>query len=258
MSRLRGGVVVLALPLTLLAGCAAPLPTHAWAGPEEAMEVLRQRAASVRTLQSSARVVLTRADGETVHLDAALVARFPDRLRLRAWKLGRAVFDLTYAPEGLWLATGPEMGAGTEGLDASTAGFARAWSLFSADFFSPAMATIPRDDGGPTRPTFTVERRPDPGRPGEATAVGRGGLIVCEVDRATLTPRRYTALDGAGSPRSTLVLDGYRDFDGILWPTRIHADSEGGSVVVWLDSARFNEELPAGAFVPPAGAVKRP
>jgi hypothetical protein len=240
-------VLALSALLDLLAACAhsPPLPVHTWAGPEEAMSVLRERAAAIHTLQSSARLVLTRPDGQTVHLDAALVAQFPDHLRLRAWKLGQAVFDLTYTPEGLWLLTGRDTGDKGEGLSVSTAGFARAWSLFTPDFFSAPLAEVLRGDG----PVLLVQRR---------SGQGSGGSILCEVDRPTLTPRRYTVLDDTGAARSTLTLDRYRDFDGLLWPTSIQAASESGTVMVFIDSARFNEGLPEAAFNPPVAAVKQP
>jgi hypothetical protein len=224
-----------------------PLPTHAWAGPEDALRVLRARAAEVRTLQSSARLILTRPDGQTVHLDGALVAEPPGRLRLRAWKLGQAVFDLTYTADGVWLKAGRDAGERDESLPMTTAGFARAWSLFAPDFFSPPEAAMRPDDGGPI---LIVERRANPDAGSAA--------ILCEVDRATLTPRRYTVLDEAGEPRSTLTLSRYRDFDGILWPTSIEAASGSGTVTVRIETARFNEDPPPAAFVPPAGAVKQP
>ena len=222
------------------------IPEHTWAGTEDAMNVLRTRAGAIRTLQSSAQVVLTRPDGQSVRLDAALVAEFPDRLRLRAWKLGRAIFDLTRTPDGRWLLTGRDAGEPGEGLSITTAGFAKAWSLFAPEFFSAPLAEMRPDDGGPV---VIGERR---ARPGGLPA------IVCEVHRATLTPRRYTVLDDTGASRSTRTLTRYRDFDGILWPASVEATSDTGTVTVLIDSARFNEAPPPAAFVPPAGAVKQP
>lgn len=234
--------------LLVLTACARPLPQHVWSGPDEALATLRQRASGIRTLQSSARVILVRPGGETVHLDAALVASFPGRVRLRAWKLGHAVLDLTSTPEGLWLLAPPEKeGRDPEELSLTAAGFARAWSLFDPGFFSPPLARVRSPDEGPT---LTIERHPDSGPP--------GATIRCEVDRATLTPRRYTAVDESGTPVSTLTLDQYRDFGGILWPTRIEAVARVGRVVVFAESPRFNEDVAAGAFTPPTGAVKQP
>jgi hypothetical protein len=234
--------------LLALNGCAQRLPAHAWAGPDDALETLRQRAESVRTLQSAARVVLARPDGETVHLDAALIAGFPDHLRLRAWKLGQTVFDLTWTPGGLWVDARREEGTDEQaGLSPTAAEFAAAWSLFDPGFFSAEFASVRAPDAGPI---VMIERRPSLDR--------AGATVLCEVDRATLTPRRYTVLGPSGVSRATLTLDRYQSFDGIVWPTRIEARGPGGSVVVFIDSARFNETLPERAFVPPAGAVKQP
>jgi hypothetical protein len=182
-----------------------------------------------------------------VHLDAALVASFPDHLRLRAWKLGHAVFDLTWTPDGLWIAAPPDARSDPQTLGVTADGIGKAWLLLSPDFFTDRFASIRTPDVGPT---FFVERR--------SGAAGEGAMVICEVDRATLTPRRYTTLDESGTPRATLTLDHYRDFDGTLWPGRIEARGQSGTVTITIDSARFNEPLPEQAFAPPADAVKQP
>jgi len=239
---------LLILPIAALAGCAAPAPTYPWHGPDAALRRLHDNAAAIRSVQATARVVLDRPDGQSVRLDAALVARFPDHLRLRAWKLGQAVFDLTWIPGGLWLATGEHAPhEPDQDLSIPASGFARAWSLFSPDFFTTPLASIESDSGGPT---FTVLRRPAPNEP--------GGVIRCTVERATLRPLLYTALDESGAVRSTLRLDRYRAFSGTFWPGRISAASDRGTVAILIDTAHFTEPLPESAFHPPARAVRQP
>jgi hypothetical protein len=243
----RLGTLLGVIALAALAACGRELQVHPWAGPHEALATLRARAEAIRTLQSSARVVLTRPDGDSVHLDAALVASFPDHLRLRAWKFGHAVFDLTWTPGGLWIAAASDARSDPATLALTADGFGKAWLLLSPEFFSEPLASVRTPDSGRS---FFVERRSD--------AAGGSATVVCEVDRATLTPRQYTTFDESGTPRATLVLDHYRDFDGTLWPAHIEARGPSGTVAVTIDSAQFNQPLPERAFVPPADAVKQP
>jgi hypothetical protein len=53
-------------------------------------------------------------------------------------------------------------------------------------------------------------------------------------------------------------LDHYEEFSGILWPRRIVAISEAGTVAVDLTDIELNGELPPLAFKPPKRAEKLP
>jgi outer membrane lipoprotein-sorting protein len=227
-----------------LAACASSPPVTPWNGPDEALAQLQERAARVHTLRASARVILTRPDGDTVHLDSALAAAFPNRLRLRAWKMGHTVFDMTWNPTGLWIAVPDHEGPAPSDLSVPAAGLAQAWLLFSPEFFQRPQASVLTPDRGPSM----FVQRTTPGGP----------TVICEVDRATLTPRRYTTLDSSGVPRAALILDRYRDVDGIVWPTRIQAHADQGDIAIAIDSAQFNTDLPDDIFVPPPDAAKQP
>src|SRR5437016_14515019 len=91
-----------------LGGCAAhreDLRTVHFRDDREALDILIRRADAVKTVSSQGTITLQRPDGESVRLELAMVRAGPDELRLRAWKLGRAVFDLTKTGEDVWLFT---------------------------------------------------------------------------------------------------------------------------------------------------------
>src|SRR5437773_772620 len=99
---------VLPVVVALLAGCATreKLPPVSFRDERQALDILIRRADTVKTVSSQGLITLQRPDGESVRLDLAMVragGAGGDRLRLRAWKLGRAVFDLTMNGEDVWL-----------------------------------------------------------------------------------------------------------------------------------------------------------
>ena len=214
--------------------------------PPAAVELMRERAARVHTISSRGEIVLSRPGGRTIHLDAAIVARPPDRLRIRAWKLSRAVFDLTLRPDGLWLLA-PERRDDAQRpiLDRLTADrVARAFSLLMGELPDERWRIAP----GETPDVLHLRR----GREGAAWHA------TCEVDRPTLTLRRCAVVDPEGDARLTVRLDRYRVFDGIIWPTRIRCEAPTGAITVLMDDLVFNEDLAPEAFDPPKRAGKLP
>lgn len=250
--------MVVAAAFAIVSGCRAPLPEHQWKDRDTALRVMSERGARVRTVESGVRLVLTSKDGNSVTLDGAIAAAPPDRFRLRAWKMGHAVLDLTLTPEGTWLKA--EKGSGTSGAGVPPAvnarGIADAWSMFTGSMFSESTApggasTEIIDDGGPW---FTL-RRTLPARAGGGS--DDPPIVECVIDRRTLTARRYRVIDSAGLERATLTLDDYRDFGGVVFPMRLSAESDDGGVLVLLDSPEFNLPTAPDAFVPPAGASRQ-
>jgi hypothetical protein len=243
--------LVLLLPLAALmvGGCAtrpkpaSDLPTFGDVDRATALHVLDERARAVKSVSARSVLTLTRPDGQTVRLDGAVVMAPPDRLRLRAWKFNQAVFDLTLTPDGLWVVTPDDPSRRQKVLPASlsAAQLGREWALLSGSFFGDPGLTV-RDAGD----RLVVSRSLDDGR-----------TVMCDVDRGTLTPRRYRMFDPAGRARFTLTLGDYGVFNGIAWPTRLDARSGEGRIGIRLDDVELNGELAPNAFKPPRRAEKQ-
>jgi len=192
-----------------------------------------------------------------VTLDAAVVARAGDAehpgqasLRIRTWKFGQAIFDLTAKPEGVWIASdsmpspepAPEKSDRLKSLKPEN--IAQAWNLFFGDFFKrPGLEATDQ----PGR-TFTVQRRE-----GDTT-------VVCDIDRATLTPRKYRITDDLGHLLQTLTLARYQlaGEPPVPWPMLIIAQGPDGQVQVRLDEVEVNPDLEDAVLTPPKRAVKQP
>jgi outer membrane lipoprotein-sorting protein len=229
-----------------LAGCATPkpsaLPTYRGLDDAAALRVLAERAASVKTLSAQCALTLTRPDGQSVQLDAAIAMAPPDRLRLRAWKFGQAVFDLTLTPEGLWVMAPEDPDRREKVLPAtlSAAQFGREWAMLNGGFFLQNDLTT----AGDTK-WLNVRRSVEDGR-----------TILCRVDRETLTPRQYEMRDPQGTLRLRLALGNYRLVNETPWPMRLNARSGDGRIDIRLKDVELNQELPPNAFKPPRRAEK--
>jgi hypothetical protein len=217
-----------------------------------ALDVLRQRAQSVQNLSARCAVKLTRPDGQSVHLDALIVLAKPDRLRLRTWKMGQVVFDLTLRPDGLWVETPGDPQRAKEVIPATegAAEFGHQFLWFSGGFFTDpdgsysAPIALPQQS---TPDTLALVRRSD-----------AEGEIRCEIDRATTTPRRFQLLANRVT-QFTVEMAGFQDFKGIIWPTYLRGTtSDGQKIEIELSDLEFNAELAPRAFEPPANAQKRP
>ena len=236
----------------LLLGCASHpppqenLPTYAWTDDQAALRELASRARSIKTVSAAALLTLTRPDGQSVRLDGAVVIALSDKsVRLRAWKLGQAVFDLTLTPGGLWIETPKDAARHQQIAPASLSAsqFARAISIFGGEVFEgPGVQVI--DHGGPR---FEVRKPP-----------ANKASMTAEVERSTLAVREYHLADSKGAVRLRLTLGDYGLFNGIAWPTRLIARSESGAIDATLRDVELNSELPPGAFIPPHGAEKMP
>lgn len=239
------------LPVT---GCATKLPTYERMGDEESLRTIARRQASVASISAAADISLTNEAGETVSLDGAFAAEPPSRARLRAWKFGTPVLDLTVTPEGVWaFAAEREGGSGKSAADLTrlpAAGISQAIELLSGAYFERARVV---GDGGET---FVVT----------GPAFGRED-VRCEVDRSTLTPRRFWVEgaelsrggdEAAGSPRFELALDRYALVGDIVWARQLRFTSPDGEIVLRLNDVELNQGVAEGAFTPPARATKLP
>lgn len=232
-------------PVVYLSGCAQEhLPIYAPADEVTSLHILAQRTGRVHTVSGSGVLEMTQPDGQSIRLDFAVALRPPNKARLRAWKFGQAIFDLTLTPEGVWLESSRDEAhkdrATAAGITAAQV--AKMWSLLSGGFFEDPNLTAHNGDGQ------LIVRRVRSGEP----------TVICQVNRNTLTPRRYEMLDEHGTVRFSLTLDHYKDFDSVVWPMHMAATSEQGKIVVDMNDVDLNSELPAMAFQPPRRAEKLP
>ena len=237
--------VMALLVVTTLAGCVAPeVKKYRWVDEPTALAELRKRAAALKTLSAECEITLERPNGEAVRLNGALVMQPPNRLRLRAWKLTRAVFDLTLNEDGLWVMTTDDAKRNEQLVPASVqaADFVRELSLFTGGFFTQDPPPWTQQRGSETI-VFTRDTK--------------NGTLSCEVEREMLVPRRFYARGPEGQ-RVELKMDEYRTYrDGVTWPDELQAVSELGSILVESRNVEVNRELAPNAFVPPKRAEKR-
>lgn len=222
------------LALATLAACARPLPRHPWVDAPTALATIRARGEAITSVSSACGITL-RSAHSSIRLDGALAAEPPDRFRVRAWKLGTPVLDLTQTDGGIWLMLSERARAdSTAALDLITQErLARAWAVITGAALAGGQVL---DEGGPS---FRIAT-PD---------------FTAEIDRDTLTIRRIAFPSDGGS----VTLDRYTLLgDAIVYPRRVLAEHEKGSIEFRLDDPAFNEAIDPIAFKPPRSAVRRP
>lgn len=236
-------VLLLGLPL---GACATRLPTYPPMSDAQALSTIAKRLDATHTLSASTDVKLTDARGQTITLDGALVARPPSTARLRAWKLGTPVLDLTILPDGVYAFAASREGAPSEQNPQAkltalpAAGIAQSVELLSGTYFANATPVPERSDAS----TLVVR----------GSALG-STEVLCSIDRRTLTPRRFM-LPTAGKAME-LRLSDYALINAAPFAQRIDfLAPDGGSIVIHLHEIELNTELPAAAFTPPSRATR--
>ncbi|MFN5944886.1 MAG: hypothetical protein ACK46I_07370 [Phycisphaerae bacterium] len=204
-----------------------PPTPFAWSDEQAALTELRERARRIQTVQAACQLVLTR-QGRTVRLDGALAARFPDQIRVRAWKMGSAVLDAAVHDDTAYV-----YDAGGD----SDAGIMVARALADAsELLGPTFIERAQWEHASSVLQLRGTLRD-----------GRG--VTCEVDRETLALRRFTIDDAV-----ELRLRDHRVIDGMLWPTTIDLNSSQGSVHIRCTDLALNVQLPPAALAPSARA----
>ncbi len=224
-------------------GPSTAVPSYRWTDDRAAVQELATRARRVKSFVGEATVKLQKSSGDSIRLDSVIVAEFPNRVRLRAWKFGQAVLDLTMTPEGTWMVRPEDPSRRERVLPASisAAQFARGWAMVAGDLADPI--TVQQVDAN----TVCLHRELDTGM-----------RMLTDVDRASLTISRQRLIDNDGKAHFTLKQDEYRMFGDIVWPMRLTAISQQGTIVVQFDNVEFNTPPAAGAFTPPSRAEKMP
>ncbi len=240
----------------LTSGCATdanfnPLPTYTALSDRDSLSLVAARQTLIKTVSARCDIVLTDPQGQTVNLDGALLA-IPvtptgPNVRLRAWKLGQAVFDITLTSGQAWLIApdNPRVPNPNESPNPAQTSRRIAAAL---DFIGPAFfesATITSSTPIVITATSAPTNLPE---------------TLCVIDRATLTPQRFTTGFTSSTPTATseIIFSDYRLVSGIPWAHHLHLTSPGGTVSISMSDVELNVELPPSAFVPPARARQLP
>lgn len=227
----------------VLAGCAkpSPLPTYKRMPLEPSLDVVRTRSAALERVSGQGTITLENPDRDAVRLDAAFALAPPGQARVRAYKFTQAVFDLTLSDRGLFVFIPRERGKPGDLLNATrgAAGAIRQWLAFFSGQIDASGASVTED-----AKTITLSRpQPD------------GLTLTTTIDRPTLLVRSQTLTDSSGTRRFELTFDRHRDFAGTLWPARIVAWSERGTITIETGDLQPNV-VADGAFTPPPRAVE--
>lgn len=208
------------------------------------MAAIDRRVASIETLAAECRLTFHRPGKDSVSLQGALVAQPPDRLRLRAWKLGHAVLDLTVRPDGVWLWTAKRADEATRKLidgELSTGPWKSVWPRLGSLLGEADVATTR------TGPNHFVVRGDLPD----------DGYLEAEIDGPSRTVLAYRLFDAAGKGLGVLQLDDYQSIANEPWPTHLEAKTDRGVLEVTLHEMSLDEPLPETAFEPPKRAKRR-
>jgi hypothetical protein len=227
-----------------IVGCAQRenIPTYPSMDAQQSLRAIRERSAQVQNVSGEGAITLTDAKGQSIRFDAAFVFAPPDRARVRAWKFGQAVLDLTIVREGTWLYLPRGEDGHAEQLRSAAASAGRAvreWlTLLAGQLDTPETSV--RIEGSHL---IVTRQAPD------------GLTLTATINRDTLTPRRYALKDNDGRERFSLALDQYRVLGPTVWPSRIDAKSDTGRIGIEMRDVELND-APPGAFKPPARAVE--
>ncbi len=214
-----------------------PLPHYPRLAAEDSWAIVRERQGAVQSLSAAGTLVLEKSEGSAVRLEIALAARPPDSFRLRAWKLGRSVFDITLRGEEIWLEQ-------SERLEEDPQTIVR-WvreirAIFSDELLSGGVLV----DDSTTADTLVVR-----------SAGADASVVICEIERDTLTLRRLRVVD-AGAIVGELTFRQYRLIGNTPWPMRIDASGPSGTAALRLQDVELNLPLPDSAFTPPRRATQ--
>jgi hypothetical protein len=231
----------------LLAGCASTMPVYPLMPARESLDAVARNMAMVQTMRSRCEVSFTDAGGDSVELEAAVVAAFPDRFHVQAWKFDRVVMDVTCVRGEVYTlpdsAESPTPGA-VDLARQTPARIAHSLAPFTAGFWARAEP---------------VEDRCTADRVVAASMLEGGDAVLCFVDRRTLTPVRFEPLRPTRERAGEFFeLSGYRTIAGAPWPTAWRFESEHGRAEIRLHDVELNGAVEDDVFTPPRRAVKLP
>ena len=228
-------------------GIRPSLPQYHWQGPTLALDRLATLDRAVKTVSAQLSMVVPYRGGRT-RLDAILVAEVPRRMRCRAYKAGRTVFDMIIDEAGYRLIAG-QGGERFEGLWADGAAASEGAELVEAPmidprWFRPVLAFLGGGGGGDESTVlgesaewFEVATRVD------------GTRVVRRIAKRTLLDQRLTVYDREG-PAVTITLEDYAMIGDHPWPMSISIEGRGPNQRCRLRFRRvvLNEPLAPAAF----------
>lgn len=232
-------LAALSLFVALLSGCTPArtgLPVYAPADANEAMRIIHTRDAAITRVQARAAVRLTDAAGKSVELDGALVLSRPGNLRLRTWKMGQAVLDLTVIDGEAFAFIARDEAADARQL---TQSMLADWTQILLDAANPQFVMQAQADASAVQ--ARVQR-------GEST-------FWCTWVKPTLVLQRVDIPD-LENPKSTILLADHRIVAEHVWPMRVSVRSEQGRIDIYFKDVELNTELSPYVFKPPARAEK--
>lgn len=222
-----------AIPILLLTivGCAKPpIPSYPTMSYEDARPILRGHMPETLTLQGQ----LTLSEPkQSIQLDTAMVIRQPSEMRLRAWKFGQAVFDLTVRPDGVYAYSGRKE-VDPESLK-RIAGSIASWLQLLAPL--PADA-VPLET---TQDEWVFERQIAEAR------------VLTHVDRQTLVVTRHEMFEGPVR-RASIDLSKYTLRGSVPWPGQIVVSE--GKRQIKLNTSSLRTDVAPKAFEPPRRAER--
>ncbi len=246
---MKYGVTVVLCGWVLMGiGCRAavdPLPPVEWQTFDEARRIMVERREAIRTVQAQCTLKITPADGKgkTQSLDGAVVMEGETRVRLRAWKFNRAVFDLIVNDEGTFIVVGDEL---AERAPDAEAGLAR----------------LAEHLGGMLRGPDYAEAEFHPLASGARFAVV-WDHATATIDNRTLTPVTLELSDPDGSierrgrdPKTVRMVTEYADYSGLPWLHRVEATGDFGTIEITFRDVEINGSLNPRAFQPPRRAER--
>lgn len=228
------------LALLTLAGCnppvnpGSPIQKYKYENEQEALQIIKDRDNTIRTVQARADIRLTDSAGKSVELDGAVVLKRPGNLRLRTWKMGQAVLDLTVNGDDAWSWVAREEASDARQL---TRSMLINWAQLLLDSANPAHVRDAKMEG--ERLTTHVVR-------GDST-------LVCNYTRDTLT---LVSIQFPDSANKTITLSNYAGFERTIWPMQLSLRGEHGRIDIYFEDVEINGELSPTAFKPPTRAEK--
>jgi hypothetical protein len=215
----------------LLAGCThkPPIPLYPRTDVENSLAIVRRNVPAAVTLEGT--LTLVDAEGQSIQLDIAMAIQDANRLRLRAWKFGQAVFDLTIRPDGIWAYSGRKE-------------FDEARVLALVKNIRPWLALFE-----PVSPGAEVIR--EDSRMIELRSKIDNADVRTLIDRPTLTVRSHQML-AQGQSRAAIQFLNYAPFGDIVWPKQIVISD--GSRRMEVTTRSVQPTIAPRAFEPPRRA----